>query len=384
MDGPTEPRRIVLRNHLSLGDVITLTASLRELHEACPGRFETGVDTCFPDVWENNPFVSPVSADDPGVTVFQCDCPLIHESNTAPYHYIHAFTQHLAQGLDVHIKPRHFHGHIVLGEEERSWGSRIWELAGTDLPFWLIVSGGKHDFTNKWWSAARWQRVVDHFKGRILFVQVGEKDHCHPALKGVLDLRGETSVRQLIRLTYHSQGVTCGVTSLMHLAAAVPFPPEKPGLRPCVVVAGGREPAHWEEYPGHQYLHTIGALPCCTHGGCWKSRTVARHDGCEQDSSLCEHPVHESTPHPDDERQGSLPKCMDMISWRQVASAIGSYFVGGVRSFLSPKQAELAQKIISRQKGHPASAGGAPCINHECPTQKHDAGHPKQAEVLAS
>lgn len=75
---------------------------------------------------------------------------------------------------------------------------------------------------------------------------------------------------------------------------------------------------------------------------------------------------------------------MDMISWRQVASAIGSYFVGGVRSFLSPKQAELAQKIISRQKGHPASAGGAPCINHECPTQKHDAGHPKQAEVLAS
>ena len=35
------------------------------------------------------------------------------------------------------------------------------------------------------------------------------------------------------------------------------------GRRPCVVVAGGREPAHWEAYPDHQFIHNNGALRCC-------------------------------------------------------------------------------------------------------------------------
>ena len=37
----------------------------------------------------------------------------------------------------------------------------------------------------------------------------------------VLDLRGKTDLRQLIRLVYHAQGVLCPVTLAMHLAAAV-------------------------------------------------------------------------------------------------------------------------------------------------------------------
>ena len=62
----------------------------------------------------------------------------------------------------------------------------------------------------KWWDIVRWQQVVDHFRGKILFVQVGDTSHNHRPLRGVLDLRGKTDLRQLVRLVHHADGVLCG------------------------------------------------------------------------------------------------------------------------------------------------------------------------------
>jgi len=116
-------------------------------------------------------------------------------------------------------------------------------------------------------------------------------------------------LRDLIRLVYYADGILCPVTLHMHLAAAVPLPPGRKRLRSCVVIAGGREPAHWEQYPGHHYLHTIGALECCATGGCWKSRTVPLGDGSKLDhpEALCR-----------DVTSNGLPLCMEMITSRQV------------------------------------------------------------------
>src|SRR5438046_10217921 len=69
----------------------------------------------------------------------------------------------------------------------------------------------------------------------------------------------------------------------MQLAAAVEVKGCKSRRRPCVVLAGGREPAHWEAYPDHQFIHTNGALPCCASGGCWEDRTVPLRDGGPRD-----------------------------------------------------------------------------------------------------
>ena len=66
--------------------------------------------------------------------------------------------------------------------------------------FWVIMAGGKYDFTAKWWDPARYQQVVDHFRGKLLFVQCGEAGHWHPKLDGVLNLVGKTDTRQFIRL----------------------------------------------------------------------------------------------------------------------------------------------------------------------------------------
>ena len=108
------------------------------------------------------------------------------------------------------------------------------------MSFWIVVAGGKSDYTTKWWAPDRYQRVIDHFAGHVLFVQVGESGHAHPPLRGVLDLRGNTTLRQLVRLVYHAQGALCPVTLMMHLAAAVECPPGRVRNRPCVVVAHRR------------------------------------------------------------------------------------------------------------------------------------------------
>jgi ADP-heptose:LPS heptosyltransferase len=327
-------QKIILRNFQSPGDLVMLTAAVRDLHRAHPRRFQTDVRTSCPALWENNPWLTSLDEKDPEVRVLRADYPLVHQSNETPVHFIHGFTDFLSRKLGVPIRPTLFKGDVHLSRVERSWYSQVQESVGEDLPFWIVVSGGKYDFTAKWWDPRRTQQVVDHYRGRILFVQVGESGHHHPPLRGVLDLRGKTDLRQLVRLVYHSQGVLTGVSALMHLAAAIEVKGGQPQNRPCVVVAGGREPSQWEAYPHHQYLHTNGALPCCDNGGCWKSRVKPLGDGDEADKSLCVDPV------------GDLPRCMDMITAEDVIRRIELYFQGGVIRFLTPGQWKRAAPAL--------------------------------------
>jgi ADP-heptose:LPS heptosyltransferase len=311
-------RKLVLRNFQAAGDILMLTAAVRDLHRAYPGAFVTDVRTPFPDLWENNPFVTPLDDAEPGVEVIDCHYPLIHQSNTTPCHFLHGFPAYLNDQLGLRIRVTDFKGDVHLSDEERNSHTRFESEFGS-TPCWLLVSGGKRDYTIKWWDHGRYQQVVDHFAGRIQFVQVGEASHHHPPLRGVVDLRGQTTLRQLVRLMYCAQGAISPVSLLMHLAAAVETPPGAPRHRPCVVVAGGREPPHFTAYPHHQFIHTVGALVCCDNGGCWKSRTAPLGDGDEKDApgELCVDVV------------GALPRCMDMITAQEVIRRVELYVAGG-------------------------------------------------------
>lgn len=306
------PQRLILRSRLSPGDVVMLTAAVRDLHLSHPGRFVTDVRTPAPALWENNPYITQIDDEDPDARVIDCEYPLINLSNDVSLHFVHGYRIFLQSALRVPIAPFFFGGDIHLSAREKSWMSQVEEIAGIGARFWLICAGGKYDYTAKWWSPARYQKVVDAFAGRIQFAQVGASEHWHPDLRGVIDLRGETDLRQLVRLVYHSDGVVCGVTLLMHLAAAIETRPGSPRNRAGVIVAGGREPPQWESYPSHQYLHTSGALACCEHGGCWKARVAPQGDGSELDASekMCVDVV------------GGLPRCMDLISADHVIDRI--------------------------------------------------------------
>jgi len=339
----SRPKRIILRSFYSPGDILMLTAAVRDLHRCYPARFLTDVRTSSPEFWENNPYLSPLDEKDPDVELIDCEPGLINKCNETPYHYLHDYVDFFNNRLRLQIRPTAFKGDIHISALERSWFSQVHEITQLDIPFWIVVAGGKYDVTIKWWDQQRYQEVIDHFRGRIQFVQVGERGNYHPRLHGVIDLRGKTDLRELVRLVYHSQGVLCGVTCLMHLAAAVEVPRSNPPHRPCVVVAGGREPVHWEAYPHHQFIHTIGALPCCKEGGCWKDRTVPLGDGNKRDKpeNLCV------------DVAGRLPRCMDMISAAEVIRRIEIYFDGGVLKYLIPRQAEAAAKGVAATRKNP-------------------------------
>src|SRR5687768_14299903 len=238
-------KKLILTSYQSPGDLVMLTAAVRDLHACYPEQFLTDVRTGSPELWENNPYLTPLNIDDPDAELIECQYPLIQFSNQRPVHFLHGYIEFLNERLGLQIRPTLLKGDIHLSDLERTMPSPVEHMLGADLPYWIIVAGGKFDYTIKWWHFRRWQAVVDHFRGKILFVQVGKADDYHPPLKNVLDLRDKTPLRDLVRLVYRSQGVLCPVTFLMHLAAAVECADPRLKSRPCVVVAGGRESPHW-------------------------------------------------------------------------------------------------------------------------------------------
>ncbi len=336
------PSKLLLTCSLSPGDIVMMTAAVRDMHRCYPGNFITSVRTSCPEIWDNNPYVHPISESENEFKQIQCEYPLINDSNHLPYHCIHGFIQYLNQALNINIKPTVFRGDIHISDVEKSWCSQVCEITQKEIPYWIVVAGGKYDVPIKWWESRRFQEVVDYFRGKIQFVQVGEWGHHHPQLEGVIDLRGKTDMRQLIRLVYHAQGVLCPVTSLMHLAAAIETKRPRHGSRPCVVIAGGREPAHWEAYPNHQFIHNNGSMQCSSLGGCWKNRHKALGDGNRRDgpASRCMNVSND------------LPRCMDLITVEDVVRRIEYYFQGGAIQYLRPMEFALAQKAVVRTRSN--------------------------------
>ena len=323
-------------------------------------------------LWENNPHLTQLAEEDAEVETLDCHYPLIHHSNQRPVHFLQGFIGFLNDRLGLSIQLSEQRGDVHLSAEEQAAPSAVARWCGGEGPYWIIAAGGKWDYTIKWWDIALCQAVVDHFAGRLFFLQVGERGHYHPRLRGALDLRGRTSLRALVRLVHHAQGIACPVTCLMHLAAAVPRPAGQTGERPCVVVAGGREPVSWEAYPDHHFLHTIGKLPCCATGGCWRSRTAPLGDGDPKDESgaLCQRPIRlgddpanrafpaasldawraahfQPAPH-------LLPECMHRITAANVITAIGSTLASRQATMFSRAQSLLAASGLARMEAQHA------------------------------
>lgn len=164
----------------------------------------------------------------------------------------------------------------------------------------------------------------------------GEKKHFHIPLEGVIDLIGKTDLRQLVRLIYHSIGVMCPVTAMMHLAAAIETKKKPPINRPAIIWAGNREPPQWEQYPHHLYLHNGPALNCSDNGGCWKSRCMKVNDGDKKDNELCLFPVEVNSRlvkqyYP--QFNYCEPRCLNMITANRIIEAIELLYSGNILKY---------------------------------------------------
>lgn len=308
-------KKLILNCPFSPGDALVFTAALRDLHLARPGQYQTDYRGTSPELFHNNPYITPM--DDRDGMHIKLSYPMIHASNDIPIHFIQAYHAYLSAGVGHEIPITSARPEVYLSEAEKNQPSPFKEFTGSDAPYWVVVSGGKFDFTNKWPSLPNLTCALESLASEVVPVQIGRSNHYHPRIPGAINMVGETpNMRDVLRLVYHAEGVVCPVTFLMHVAAAL--------KKPCVVLAGGREPVTWNQYPNQQYLHTIGALDCCKAGGCWRSRVVALGDGDpkDQEDSLCAYP--------ETEVPGSVPvaRCQQMLTPETIQAAITTFLQG--------------------------------------------------------
>ena len=293
-----KPMPLLLKTDQAPGDAVAMTAAIYSLHAAHPKRYITAVESQWPDVFACNPDVVPAAAV-PDAAPLRMHYPAIHKSNERGIHFMQGWCEFLGAVLGVDVP--------LLTNRPRLYFPSPAPPVGD---YWVICSGGKSDFTNKLWGHHRYQRVVDALSGIVRFAQVGGAEDNHQRLTGVEDIVGMTTLRNLFCVVRRARGVVCGVSLLMHVAAALD--------KPAIVIAGGREPVQWNAYPKQSYLHTVGALPCSTPqghvgGACWRSRTVPLGDNATLDRDTCERPV------------DGRPECMRMIEPAQVVDLVSRY-----------------------------------------------------------
>lgn len=304
MSATREPRRLILKNGLSPGDVLAMTAAVYSLHRQNPGRFITAIDSVAGELLQNNPDVVPIESLRGGdAEVITCHYPAIHHANTRGIHFMQGYCEFFAEVLGVPVPLLTNRPVLHLTLQEREPLAPTHPMAGGR--HWLVNAGTKSDFTCKRWGRERYQAVVNALRGRVPFAQVGATRDDHRRLDGVVDLVGRTSLRELVRMCHHAAGIVTPPSLLMHVAAALD--------KPCVVVAGGREPVQWNAYPKMHYMHTIGAFSCCKAGACWRSRVERLNDGQGHDNSLCEQPI---------TGEETIPRCMAAIRPEEVVEKI--------------------------------------------------------------
>lgn len=288
------PTPLLLKTNQAPGDAVVMTAAIYSLHRSHPGRYLTAVESPYPEVFAHNPDVVEAT---PDALPLEMHYPAIHQSNERAIHFMQGFCEHLGYALGVNVPLLTNRPHLYFNEPAPSL-----------VDYWVVCSGGKRDLTNKLWGHDRYQRVVGELLGQVEFIQVGDRPEDHRPLRGTRsDMVGLTSLRSLFDLVRMSRGVLCGVSLLMHIAAALE--------KPCVVVAGGREPVAWNAYPRQHYLHTVGELGCSdpqghVGGACWRSRTVPLGDNETLDKDPCLRVVNGS------------PECMTRIAPEDVARLI--------------------------------------------------------------
>lgn len=318
----SEANKLLLINRLAPGDILVMTNAIRDLHKAYPNRFKTDVRTPCNELFDNNPYITKLSYDETkykqiekklhsgkedgkyewleDILVIDMQYPLINKSGEVGSHFSEGHREFLESVLRLKIPQTSLTPELYLSQTERDWANPLAVKKEFDGKYWVINAGSKGDYTLKQYPY--YQEVVDLLKNNIQFVQIGEKHHNHVILNNVINMVGQTNIRELIRLIYKAEGVLTCVSLQMHIAAAF--------RKPCVVVAGAREGTRWELYPNHQFLYVNGCLPCATYDGCWKSK----HSECKN-------------------KEGEVPRCMLLITPQDVARAINRYYEGAMLSY---------------------------------------------------
>ena len=310
--------KLELHNGQAAGDTLCMTSAIRDLKNSHNDKYDIKPVTNYMHMWDNNPYVSTFDSAD---IIIKVGTGIgVNGSQTSGLHMCNAYRLSIEEKLNINIRQGAIRGDVHLSQEEKDKAPFV------DGHYWIISPGTRNQFTSKIWPYDRWQKVVESFPN-ITFVQIGLKEHNIPKLQGknIIDFTGKTEhpeigIRDLFKLCYHAQGGLSLVSFLMHLMGAF--------QKPCVVVAGAREPVSFEAYNYHRYLHNQGSMMCSKHTDITKSCWRTSVEGCTNRTK---------TGH---------PKCLDMITVDNVIEAFESYYVGGRLT----KPGNIANETILEEK----------------------------------
>ena len=114
---PKPKRKVLFKNYQSPGDILMLSAAIRDLKLSHP-EIEIGLDCSCKEIYENNPYINrSIKKGDTGVEFYKAEYPLIHESNEGQYHFIHGFRKWMEDTLGLKIKATKFRGDIHISDQ---------------------------------------------------------------------------------------------------------------------------------------------------------------------------------------------------------------------------------------------------------------------------
>lgn len=240
--------KLALECSLGLGDIVVLTAAIRELKQQYGFDLLPIVAPGYNPLLRGSPhFRSDIHYHTRAEYPNRLDCAPMAAGFYTFYQHRKHFVQYaldwIGQQLGLSLATDKLRGEIWLTEAEK-------KQRPVAKPYWVLMAGGKRDATVKFYP--HWQAVAD---GLGDVVQTGHRADWHPKLNGVPFIDCHSS-RDFARLIYHSAGIVAPVTAAVHIAGAFG--------KPAVVLAGGYEPAGWIQYPGHIVLNrfTCGAQAC--------------------------------------------------------------------------------------------------------------------------
>lgn len=252
--------RIALCFKGGLGDEIMCTVVAHELRKRKVGKIWHL--TRFPELFDGNPDLTAIPQDFRlrrlcevfGVPFLDLDYP-----HPPPMHLIATMCRTAGIRGEVELTPR-----IFLTDAEKQRGSIA---ARAQIAIQTSNVAARYPMRNKQWPVERFQAVAEDLGRDFDLVQLGLI--ADPVLRGSLDFRGRTNVREAAAILSNSRVFIGLEGGLMHLARAV-------GCRSAIIY-GGRVHPNQTGYSANENLNWSGACaPCWQRDDCDYDRICLR------------------------------------------------------------------------------------------------------------
>lgn len=255
------PPDIVLSFANTIGDDLLCTIPARDLNEK--KKEKVWVLTAYPELFKGNPFVAKAIKKNKAGNVnpaikkyfnhfsikiiypWYTSYNNITDQDISPSkHIVHLMCEKVNIESPSIIKP-----FIYLSDYEKKKG----ELYKNQICVHSTGSGARHYMANKDWFTDRFEEVVAYLNSDYSVLQIGLSTD--PLLKGTIDLRGKTTIRETASILFNSKFFIGQVGFLMHLARAVDCR--------SVILYGGRESPLQTGYDFNINLYSsINCSPC--------------------------------------------------------------------------------------------------------------------------